>query len=259
MESCSTISSAKENNNCIYRTKNGYQAFILLVGHSPRDLGSFATHAAATEAYVSRLRHQIPTVIDLSRNDDECDLPGYSQTSHHSKSSAYGSNEEPHGDSTQRNTKRSCTTAAKDTLAQDLGQLTDDVGSLKLRRSSIIFGPEKDPYGLLDHAGFTSEPSTSCASLNKLNYGAVTPPRNMCKNQVVTERVYSSRDGFPGTKARTGAGLLRNRPICERFLPPKKRRMRLYEKDQYEESIRSSQEKSSLPLITAQRRMKTRQ
>ena len=71
------------------------------------------------------------TVIDLSRNADEWDPPGYSHASHHSKSSAYESNEEHHGDVTQRNTKRPCTTAAKDTLAQDLGQLADDIGKLK--------------------------------------------------------------------------------------------------------------------------------
>ena len=57
----------------------------------------------------------------------------------------------------------------------------------------------------------------------------------MYKNQVVTEWIYSSRDGSPGTKVRTEAGLLRNRPICERSLPPKKRRMKFYEKDQDEE------------------------
>ena len=175
MESSSTINSAKENNNCIYRTKNGYQVLISLVGHSPRYLGSFATHVAATEAYeqeVSRLRHQIPTVIDLSRNDDEWDLPGYSHASHHSKSSACGSHEEHHGDVTQRNTKRPCTTvtAAKDTLAQDMGQLTQPM------EIQYYLWSRKRP---LRAVGFTSEPSTSCASVNKLNYGAVTPPRNM--------------------------------------------------------------------------------
>ena len=167
MEPCST--SAKENNNCIYKPKNGYQVLISLVGHSLRDLGSFATHAAATEAYeqeISRLGHQIPTGIDLPSNDDEWDLPGYSQTSHHSESSANGSNEEHYGDSPQRNTKQLCTVAAKDTLNQDLGQLTDDIGSLKVWRSSVIFNPNwlSDPacFGG-SPACFTSKPSTPCA------------------------------------------------------------------------------------------------
>ena len=36
MESCSTIciNSAKENSNCVYRTKNRYQVLISLVGHT---------------------------------------------------------------------------------------------------------------------------------------------------------------------------------------------------------------------------------
>ena len=57
---------------------------------------------------------------------------------------------------------------------------------------------------------------------------AVTPPVNMVKNLVVTERIYSSHDSFSRTKASTGVGLLRNRPMYGRHLPPKKR-MELHE------------------------------
>ena len=41
-------------------------------------------------------------VIGLSRNDDKWDLPGYIHASQHCKTSTYESNEEHHGDVTQR-------------------------------------------------------------------------------------------------------------------------------------------------------------
>ena len=223
-EPCSAINSSEKTNNGVYKTKSGYQVLISVLGHSPRNTGSFATAAAASDAYglqCSRLQQQIPRV--LSRDDDEWDLPGYSHAPHHSKTPACRNNGEHHSDTTQCNIKWPCTAAAQDTLAQGLGQLADNIGEQRVWKSRVYSRLPRIEFGQE-----TSAPSQCHASVSKPNSSAVTPPVNMFKNLVVTERIYSTHDSFSRTKASTGVGLLRNRPMYGRHLPPKKR-MELHE------------------------------
>ena len=216
MEQCSTIDSSKRADNGVYKTENGYQALISIVDHSPRSIGSFTTADAASDAYeleYAKLQQQI--LRGPPRDNDQCDLPGYNHIQLHSQPPLYENKGEHHSDIAQCNSKRARTTEplSKDTPMFEHAGKTINHQQFQARtelESELKWcgGKQYNDKGCNmkkdDSRMKASTPPTMHATVGIGRYekpegGAVTPPLNMFKNLVVTERIYSLCDNFSAT------------------------------------------------------------